>query len=324
MARKSSTPLPDEHRRDSCACCSILDSTQQNEGRDFGEMMELRARSGPRSRRLDLAPVHCFFNPSEIQSEIQPLQLCCVMLSGRGAESPPSHAGHTPRCIYTGDFLAGLGACIGAVQSVYLHGLLATVNEGSSPGRESRLFSAGPGSMMHACNASASACTCECGRVCPWKPLFFLPHIPQQSTEDRPRQLGLWPLRPPPHLAPTQTVSCFLVLKSCSSRRGGGGGGGGGAGAVLEEAVCCVFTLPVLLRSALIIVQGNNSTQRAEQAGRQQLHNTEKWKNSSKQGPVVHRLLHRFLMEASGVCACSELVTAWLRPQQPIRGEERN
>ncbi|KAJ4949408.1 hypothetical protein JOQ06_020923, partial [Pogonophryne albipinna] len=34
-----------------------------------------------------------------------------------------------------GDFLAGLGACIGAVQSVYLHGLLATVNEGSSPGR---------------------------------------------------------------------------------------------------------------------------------------------------------------------------------------------
>lgn len=39
LARKGSTPLPGKHRRDSCACCSILDSSQQCTGRDFGEMM---------------------------------------------------------------------------------------------------------------------------------------------------------------------------------------------------------------------------------------------------------------------------------------------
>lgn len=38
LARKGSTPLPGKHRRDSCACCSILDSSQQYTGPDFGVM----------------------------------------------------------------------------------------------------------------------------------------------------------------------------------------------------------------------------------------------------------------------------------------------
>ncbi|KAK2824510.1 hypothetical protein Q5P01_021685 [Channa striata] len=36
LARKGSTPLSGKHRRDSCGCCSILDSSQQYAGRDFG------------------------------------------------------------------------------------------------------------------------------------------------------------------------------------------------------------------------------------------------------------------------------------------------
>ncbi|KAK1905499.1 Pentatricopeptide repeat-containing protein, partial [Dissostichus eleginoides] len=89
---------------------------------------------------VTLSTAVSLLSSSKIRMVIQRLlltgQSTCVMLSGRGAQSPPSHAGHAmEQTLHTGDFLAGLGACIGAVQSVYLHGLLATVNEGSSPGR---------------------------------------------------------------------------------------------------------------------------------------------------------------------------------------------
>ncbi|KAA8583583.1 hypothetical protein FQN60_014791 [Etheostoma spectabile] len=107
---------------------------------------------------LDVTLVHCYFTGqlSKVRMEIQPLlltgeicafaeQMCDAVRTGRALASVPCwpcQSTEATLCLHCkkypskqGDFLAGLGACIGAVQSVYLHGLLATVNEGSSPGR---------------------------------------------------------------------------------------------------------------------------------------------------------------------------------------------
>ncbi|TNN43184.1 hypothetical protein EYF80_046631 [Liparis tanakae] len=114
LARKGNTPLPGKHRADLHPgfISTIQDDTLVHRRVQLHVSgVQPAADCHHSSSGLDVALVHCRFTGSFLRDR-----------DGNPAAAP-------------GDFLAGLGACIGAVQSVYLHGLLATVNEGSSPGR---------------------------------------------------------------------------------------------------------------------------------------------------------------------------------------------
>lgn len=91
-------------------------------------------------RGANVAPVSSSKSHTKVfNTSLSPSLLpCCLPLSlalSLSLSSPSLY--YCFYCVVSLGALPGRagGACIGAVQSVYLHGLLATVNEGSSPGR---------------------------------------------------------------------------------------------------------------------------------------------------------------------------------------------